>query len=373
VLDFHVRYACRHTGVCCSSGWDIPVDDQAGRVLHQAMTAGILGAAQPAAGAAAGAALIHGPDLPDGAAALLARSDSGDCVFLDRHAGNLCRIHGCLGPAAKPASCRHFPWVARFDDDGVRATLSHYCPTAAGLLFEGGPARIEVVPAPGELAASLVEGFDARGAVPPFLRPGVVFDPDSRAIWDRFVLDTCSRDGWAPELVLDTLAAVADRVSAWTPAEGPLAAHVHNQSRVDFVAGPASDCTSQSGIGLEAVAAAVPKGLPRPLLPVSFEAADARWLAPVWASFAAPLRRYVAARAFGAWAAYQADGLRTEVAVLRAALSVVRVEAVRQAAAAAAPLNAAMLQRAIQAADLLTVHQSDGLAVVRFFGRRGRA
>jgi hypothetical protein len=105
------------------------------------------------------------------------------------------------------------------------------------------------------------------------------------------------------------------------------------------------------------------------VLPVSFEAADARWVAAAWPSFAAPLRRYVAARAFGAWAAYQADGVRTEIDVLRMALSVVRVEAVRQAAAAAAPLDAAMLQRAIQAADLITVHQSDAAVLMR--GLRG--
>jgi hypothetical protein len=80
---------------------------------------------------------------------------------------------------------------------------------------------------------------------------------------------------------------------------------------------------------------------------------------PRWASFSRPLGRYLAARAFAGWAAYLGQGIRTQVAALVTALAVVRVEAAREAARAARPLDETMLHAAIRASDLLLHHHAD--------------
>ena len=58
----------------------------------------------------------------------------------------------------------------------------------------------------------------------------------------------------------------------------------------------------------------------------------ARFVAPVWHLWSAPLRRYLAAKAFASWTAYQGHGLLTIVRGLDAAAGLVRVEAARDAA-----------------------------------------
>ena len=55
--------------------------------------------------------LVTAPDLPDEAAAMVARTPSGDCVFYHRHSG-LCVIHRDMGSTELPATCQHFPRLA---------------------------------------------------------------------------------------------------------------------------------------------------------------------------------------------------------------------------------------------------------------------
>jgi hypothetical protein len=112
-------------------------------------------------------------------------------------------------------------------------------------------------------------------------------------------------------------------------------------------------------------AASVQPGLVRPELPDGAEAGDPVWVKPRWADHAAPIRRYLAARAFGAWSAYLGEGLRTQVAMLAVALAAVRIEAVRETARALRPLDAALLHAAIRSADLLLHHLSDAPGLVR--------
>jgi Fe-S-cluster containining protein len=130
-LNFHLPYACRHSGACCTAGWTIPVEPER-------------------------AVLINRGDWLDDCGTL-PRDASGACVFHDGQ----CTIY-----EHRPMSCVHFPYVCMIDPRGVHVTLSHYCPTAAALLFEhDGP--IEVVEGPSPVPVDIPEGLDARESLPP--------------------------------------------------------------------------------------------------------------------------------------------------------------------------------------------------------------
>jgi len=75
--------------------------------------------------------------------------------------------------------------------------------------------------------------------------------------------------------------------------------------------------------------------------------------------------RYLAAKVFGSWLAYQGRGLRTVLAGALAALAVLRVEAARQCAANARRLDAPLLKEAIRQSDLILVHLASGDILAR--------
>ena len=131
-LNFHLPYACRHSGACCTAGWPIPVEPERAVLIKP------------------GEWLDAGDTLP--------RDENGACVFhQDR----------CTVYEHRPLSCVHFPYVCMIDPRGVHVTLSHYCPTAAALLFEhDGPIEVVEGPSPVPLL-EIPEGLDAREALPP--------------------------------------------------------------------------------------------------------------------------------------------------------------------------------------------------------------
>ena len=140
-LNFHLPYRCRHSGACCNAGWPIPIEPE--RAIF----------------------LGHGTTLP--------QDDNGSCVFhQDR----------CTVYEHRPMSCVHFPYVCVIDPRGVHITLSHYCPTAASLLFEHrGPIAIVEGPPPIP-GLEIPEGLDARESLPP-VRDGA---PEVLMSWDEF-------------------------------------------------------------------------------------------------------------------------------------------------------------------------------------------
>ena len=113
----------------------------------------------------------------------LPRDGAGVCVFHDSQ---------CTVYEHRPLSCVHFPFVCLIDPRGVHVTLSHYCPTAASLLFEHeGP--IEIVEGPPPIAfLEIPEGLDARDALPPTFAAATVGKPAATAGkprlmgWDEF-------------------------------------------------------------------------------------------------------------------------------------------------------------------------------------------
>jgi hypothetical protein len=67
-------------------------------------------------------------------------------VFYE-HETHLCGVHRALGEGALPATCRIFPRIALTDARGTFITLSHYCPTAAAMLFRT-DVPLEIVESP---------------------------------------------------------------------------------------------------------------------------------------------------------------------------------------------------------------------------------
>jgi Fe-S-cluster containining protein len=131
-LNFHLPYACKHSGECCTAGWPIPMEAERAVLIKK------------------GEWLDEGGVLP--------REANGACVF----------HHDCCSVYEhRPLSCVHFPYVCMIDPRGVHVTLSHFCPTAAALLFaHDGPIEIVEGPSPVPLL-EIPEGLDARESLPP--------------------------------------------------------------------------------------------------------------------------------------------------------------------------------------------------------------
>ena len=92
-LSIHADYRCRHSGACCSADWDVPVELPVYRTLEEAVAGGRL---QPQAAARHLVPFVVEPDLPEDAAAMLERTDAGECVFLERET-KLCIVHRDMG------------------------------------------------------------------------------------------------------------------------------------------------------------------------------------------------------------------------------------------------------------------------------------
>src|SRR5262249_40791155 len=173
-LDIHSRYRCRHSGACCES-WTVRAEPE---VVELVRARGVT----PGSG---DRPLFLSSANADGKETwTVARTDRGDCVFFERDGGRLCVIHRELGEDALPSACRHFPRRVLHDARGTLISLSHFCPTAASTLLNGGTLSIVDARAP-LLLASAMEGLDARDALPPLVRPGLLCDMDGYDTWER--------------------------------------------------------------------------------------------------------------------------------------------------------------------------------------------
>lgn len=338
-LNAHAAYACRHSGECCTAGWSIPVEARTWPLVRTDWL------------------------LPD---------DSGACTQYDRPSG-LCRIHRDHGETMLPDSCRHFPRRALLDARGTHVALSHYCPTAAALLLDS-TTPLSVVTSPAAFPTSRAwEGLDARSEWPPSLRPDVLFDGASFNRWERYLVETLGQSGSEPLTALHQVAVTAERLRRWTVAAGDLDEWVGAQldtPRPD--AESILDARYVPYTQLEAyaaVCATVPHGLERPPLPDGMADADAQWVEPAWRLHAPLVNRYLGARAFASWTAYQSRGIRTQVAELYVTLTALRVECARACIAAEHALDRTLLTQAVRASDLLLVHLADRQALMAWLGK----
>lgn len=291
-LSFHAAYRCRQSGACCEAGWAIPFDErEAESVRALQVTTGSLSAGQSGT-------------------TIASRHGDGVCTFFSRDS-HACAIHRAGGHAALPVSCRMFPRVVRQDARGTAISLSHFCPTAVALLFdESGPGadRVTIVEGPPAFAdVGPLEGLDAREEWPPLLRPGVLMDLDAYATWERLGVELMTRDGVDAETSMEALATVTARIVTWSP----------------------------SGVS--------------PLRDAIDEAFDgfAPQAGRVIAAGERALKRWLAARLFANWTAYQGHGLAAIVEYLERCLATFRAELTHDYDA----------REAIRRSDLVLLHR----------------
>jgi Fe-S-cluster containining protein len=356
-LSIHADYKCRHSGACCTADWDVPVELPLYHNLDEALTSARIA---PAAAADRGAPpLIVDGALPDDAAAMVARTSTGDCVFYHRHSG-LCVIHRDLGEPMLPATCRHFPRLAVRDARGTFISLTHYCPTAAAALFRD-EMPVEIVESPPAFPDADYEGLVVTHEDwPPLLRPDVLADVASYSAWERHMVARCVDPAISPEGVIATLERDARIVRAVTPVTSESIMGAIVALPTCGVAAEAPQTLDSSLAHYADVLAAVPdEWRPEPDTR-DLEAVYARDVLPYWSTWNAPLKRYLAAKAFASWTAYQGCGFLTIVRGLDVALALVRLDAARQCRDSRRTLDAALLQEAIREADFALNHLAAG-------------
>ena len=301
-LNFQLPYACRHSGMCCTSGWPIPVEHARVDAIDARIASHVIPLrVEPW--------LVTSENLPNDFAGTLALRDNAHCVFFE--AGR----PGCAIHDVKPASCAHFPFVCLFDQRGVHVVLSHFCPTSTALLFEhDGPIAIAEGPSP-IADVAMLEGLDARDALPP-VRPG------------------------AREQLMSF-----DDVTAW--------------ERDQITNAKIEELQGGDRALFDRARAAVPAPLTWPEAPDQLESIWFSMVAPSWPHFDDVLTRYAAAKAFASWSLYLGDGVEAAAATARMAHAVLRVECARQCRVFGRPLDRELLSNAIQQSDLLLVHYAD--------------
>jgi Fe-S-cluster containining protein len=353
-LAFHADYGCRHSGACCTADWDVPVELPVYRSLSDALVGGRLRVA-PTAGAIY--PFIVEPDLPDGTAAMLDRDDRGRCVFYEATARR-CIVHRDLGEPYLPTTCRHFPRVSVQDRRGTFVSLSHFCPTAASMLFSDAP--IEIVAEPPAFPDMDYDGLIVTpDDLPPLLHPRVLMDLDGYTAWERHMVGRCADVHERPESVLATLMRDADLLRRWRPGTLTLSEAVwelpHDvvEARPDEGLAPSLDLRDE-------VMAAVPDDLKPAADEEGLDEAWTNYVRDAWHEHRAPVNRFLAAKAFASWTAYQGRGVKTIVRGLDAALALVRVEAARQCRSAARPLDRESLLEAFRQADFALNHLAVG-------------
>ncbi len=249
-------------------------------------------------------------------------------------------------PWLRPAGS--FPRVAVLEPAQVSVSLSHYCPTAAGLLFREATEFGLVEDPPAFPSDWPIEGLEASGGYSPLLRPGVLLGFDGLRAFENSSVAVLSGTSGV-RTALDQIESAVHRIRGWTPAQGLVPAFVASSFRQ----------ASTDPIHRRAVTD------PRPLLLASTptEAANLPPLPAFTGSVPEirpdidiALRRYLAARLIGGWILFQADDLATVIAYLRVCLDSVFFFASAHEGAGAAVDR---WREAIRAADLWLLHHCD--------------
>ena len=355
-LSIHADYRCRHSGECCATDWDVPLELPVYRGLDELIRQQRL---RPfGVPAEPGPSLLTSDDLREEAAAIFARTAQGACVFFDGGT-RLCVVHRDFGEQVLPATCRHFPRVAVRDARGTFVSLTHFCPTAASMLFRE-DVPLEIVSSPPAFPPADYDGLDiAADAWPPLLHPRMLMDLDGYTAWERHMVERCAVPAASPEGTLATLVRDARLLRTFVPDGRSLAEPVRALPDEHLEAAPHGALDASL-----ALHAAVMRAVPDELMPEPDEhglaESYARWVVTQWGGWHAPLNRYLAAKAFANWTAYQGRGVLSIVRGLEAALALVRVEAARQCRDAARPLDRELLLEAFRGADFALNHLAIG-------------
>ena len=181
------------------------------------------------------------------------------------------------------------------------------------------------------------------------------------------MVQRCARHT-SPESVVATLERDARALRAYQPDQGPLA-HAIAALDADMLEAPVP-ADFESSLALHAeIMSTVPEGVRPDPDEAGLREVFAWAVAPGWAAWHAPVRRYLAAKAFASWIAYQGRGVLTIVRGLEAALALVRVEASRECRNANRALDAGLLKQAFRAADYALNHIAVGKQLAETWSR----
>jgi hypothetical protein len=351
-LSVHAGYRCRRTGACCTAGWHIPAEPA------------VVAAVNLRFGPGDPIPFFQGALDPASASAVLATDAHGACVFFDAAHDRACRIHRDLGEPLLPSACRHFPRVALADPRGLRITLSHFCPTAAGLLFTAAPVRI--IAAPDSLSLSgAAEGLDAIEALPPLLRPGMLMDLDGYDAWERAGIDMLDSGGPDVSSALATIEAATREIREWSPGGETLRERVTRvMSAATHLPGGADPAAEARRLAL--AIASVPPGLALPGS-IVLRAAPGLSATALWRDFDDVVRRYLAAKLFAAWWPYLGLELIAVVEAIQVHATVLRAAIAGRLPSGGRPREVVL--EAIRDTDLLMVHLSDSRALARLIAQ----
>ncbi len=338
-LSFHAGYRCQDTGVCCSSDWEIAVELPV--ELH--LRPRLRDVTQR---------LPNGPDgftpmktPPAGCRSAFRRTDAGACWFRDQERRD-CAIHREFGGDALASACRQFPRIAVLEPDQVSVSLSHYCPTAAGLLFSPA-APFTLVEGPRAFPSSWpYEGLDARLAWSPLLLPEVLLGSDGLRSLEQQAVALLAEPGVHAGVA--RFGRAVGRIREWAPSAGPMPRFVADcfevTSRVSVPGLRPSDPRPL-------LQASLPPGATTPGLP-DFAPSEAT-LSP---AVDLALRRYVAARLVAGWILYLANDLSVTAKYLRFCLDVAHLfEGARERSEP----ETVRWREAIRTADLWILHHCD--------------
>jgi Fe-S-cluster containining protein len=346
-LDIHARYLCRHAGACCEN-WAVPAEPRVVAIVEtrQLRRKGYTGT-------------LFLSNAAGHEGVTVARDRNNDCVFFDRHAGRLCVIHRDAGIEALPAACRHFPRKVLHDARGTLISLSHFCPTAAALLFTAGRLEAVDVGPPLQLPPPF-EGLDATDTMPPLVRPGLLCDAAGYGAWEEMGVATLARTDLTWEEALDLIAAATEVVRRWPSRSIPLAELVHGAFAAAKVRDGADEGAQTRAIENVAALAAERAA---DMTPISrFEDQWRRNVGDSATLFDRPMKNYLAARLFAKWIAYQGRGLRSIVEWLRTCAAVVRHALLERAARSGLMPVESDFVEAVRTADLLLLHVLDSAA-----------
>ena len=187
----------------------------------------------------------------------------------------------------------------------------------------------------------------------------MLMDLAGYSAWEVHMVGRCAEVGTSPESVLATLVRDAQLLRNWKPGGITLIDAVRDlPARSERTHAPAT--LDGSFTLYEQVMRAVPDEF-RPQPDESgLDVAFVDLVSPVWPAFDVPLNRYIAAKAFASWTAYQGRGVMSIVRGLEAALAAVRIESARQCRDARRALDAGLLRGAFRSADFILNHLAVG-------------
>ncbi len=203
-----------------------------------------------------------------------------------------------------------------------------------------------------------MEGLDARKALPPLLRPGLLCDMEGYDTWERAGVASFARPDSGYIACLNDLAAATDIIRQWKPGARSLS----DCALLAFADARADAATWWSHGGALQRVARLTAGCAGEDLNsiVNF---DDEWATRIGTDendwFDRGMKNYLAARLFGNWIAHQGQGLRAIVEWLRACTAVVHHFVLQRLIGSGLPLDRSVFIESVRSADLLLLHVLD--------------